>query len=72
MAQWNQCFYCGCSLTKANRTVDHIEPKSFGGQKMVDACSPCNNSKGMETLDWFREYLGMEHFYGEIQGWKPW
>ena len=72
MAEWNQCFYCGVALTKSNATVDHFEAKNFGGEKMVASCHPCNNSKGHETVEWFREFSGRVLFYGELRGWKPW
>lgn len=72
MAQWNQCFYCGCALHRNNATYDHVEPEALGGDKMVQACIKCNNAKGFETLEWFREFMGVEKFYGEIRGWKPW
>lgn len=78
MAQWNQCFYCGCALipTKKDhmrqRTVDHVVPASSGGDKFVDACKGCNNVKGNSSVDDFREWLGIDKFYGESQGWQPW
>ena len=71
MAEWNQCFYCGLQLTKKTITIDHFEPKAFGGEKMVVACGECNNLKGHETVEWFRDCLGVEQFYGEAKGWVP-
>ena len=72
MAEWNQCFYCGRTLNRREITADHVEPSSIGGEKMVTSCRECNNTKGFETLDWFREFLGVERFFGEKRGWKSW
>lgn len=45
------CAYCG----KAAATVDHVVPKSRGGQdsweNMVACCLRCNNKKGDRTLN---------------------
>lgn len=44
------CGYCGRSAT----TVDHIKPRSRGGEdtweNMVACCLSCNNAKGNRTL----------------------
>jgi len=41
------CQYCGC---RTNLTVDHVLPRSKGGdstwENMVAACAPCNRRKG--------------------------
>jgi len=46
----NQCTYCG---NKKNLTIDHIIPKSKGGQNtwmnLVTCCSNCNRIKGDRT-----------------------
>jgi len=43
------CFYCGLSLVKGNRTLDHVVPLSKGGSNsttnLVPSCKPCNFSK---------------------------
>ncbi len=78
MSQWSQCFYCGCDLlfTKKDhphqRTVDHVIPESAGGDRFVDACRACNTLKGDNSIEEFREILGVDRFYGEKKGWKPW
>ena len=78
MAQWNQCWFCGCKLifTKRDhprqRTVDHFIPKFFGGDKFVDACKKCNNQRGHSSIQEYREYLGVEKFFGEERKWMPW
>jgi hypothetical protein len=52
---WNQagqrkCTNCGCNLTWADFTVDHIDPHSRGGPSRLDnaalMCVSCNSSKG--------------------------
>lgn len=49
----NQCQYCGKSLPKNKLTLDHIYPKSRGGQNtwlnLVAACKKCNQKKGDRT-----------------------
>lgn len=46
----HQCAYCGASAT----TVDHIHPRSRGGQdsweNLVACCLSCNNAKGDRSL----------------------
>lgn len=46
----HQCGYCG---SKRNLTIDHIIPKSKGGentwQNLVTCCAPCNKMKGDKT-----------------------
>jgi len=44
------CQYCGSQPGKHALTVDHVVPRSQGGQKswenLVTACIPCNRRKG--------------------------
>jgi hypothetical protein len=44
------CQYCGRQLNKKERTLDHILPRSKGGEtsflNCVAACRKCNQSKG--------------------------
>lgn len=46
----NRCAYCGRSAN----TIDHVQPKSKGGQdtweNLVACCLKCNNAKGDRTL----------------------
>lgn len=55
--QWdNRCAYCG---SDHNLTLDHIHPKTKGGNdrtsNVVPACRNCNQSKGSsQWLSWFR------------------
>jgi HNH endonuclease len=48
-----QCQYCGKILTEKQISMDHILPRSQGGQKSylncVVACHPCNRHKGNRT-----------------------
>ena len=47
----HSCVYCG---SKKNLTIDHIVPKSKGGENtwmnLVTCCSPCNFKKGDKLL----------------------
>jgi 5-methylcytosine-specific restriction endonuclease McrA len=47
------CQYCGAQPGKANLTVDHVMPRSNGGDTSWDnvttACGPCNRRKGNRT-----------------------
>lgn len=49
----HKCQYCGAS--SITLTVDHIIPKSRGGEdsweNLVSACLRCNNRKGSQTPD---------------------
>jgi 5-methylcytosine-specific restriction endonuclease McrA len=49
------CQYCGINCTKLTATIDHVIPKSKGGQttweNTVTACGKCNTRKGSKTLD---------------------
>lgn len=48
MTDW-KCFYCNVSLTKDNRTIDHVLSLESGGPHKLDNCVPacisCNCSK---------------------------
>lgn len=47
------CQYCGTSLNKTSATLDHVVPRSRGGQRtwnnIVSACQSCNRKKGAKT-----------------------
>ena len=49
----NICQYCGGRFSFSDLTMDHIIPKSRGGDKtwtnIVAACKRCNNKKGDRT-----------------------
>jgi 5-methylcytosine-specific restriction endonuclease McrA len=48
------CRYCGVALTKDNRSIDHITPKSKGGRNApynyAAACRTCNFLKGNKLV----------------------
>jgi len=56
----NKCAYCGRTpIDTKSLTVDHVKPKSKGGEDLtnncVPACKECNHSKGSEEwTTWFR------------------
>ena len=47
------CQYCGATPGKSNLTVDHVTPRSRGGEhvwtNLVTACKICNQKKGANT-----------------------
>jgi 5-methylcytosine-specific restriction endonuclease McrA len=47
------CQYCGAQPGKANLTIDHVLPRSRGGEtrweNIVTACAECNRRKGSRT-----------------------
>jgi 5-methylcytosine-specific restriction endonuclease McrA len=58
------CQYCGERPGKANLTLDHVQPRSQGGEtrweNVVTACGPCNRRKGDRTPDEARMPLGRQ------------
>ena len=49
----HRCQYCGNVVTKKDRTLDHVLPKSRGGgrswENLVTSCVTCNGTKGDRT-----------------------
>lgn len=49
-----QCQYCGGHFRKKDLTLDHVIPKSKGGEtsweNIVSACAPCNSKKADKLL----------------------
>lgn len=49
----NRCQYCGVHFSKTDLTIDHVHPRSRGGQdtweNLVLACVPCNLRKSNRT-----------------------
>jgi 5-methylcytosine-specific restriction endonuclease McrA len=47
------CQYCGVQPGRAKLTLDHVVPRSHGGEtrweNVVTACGPCNRRKGNRT-----------------------
>ena len=62
--QGNRCMYCGVTLNRNNRQIDHIYPVEFGGENedsnLQALCGPCNARKGVQTDEDFR------HRYREL------
>lgn len=61
----NRCAYCGQPpIDDKSLTIDHVRPKSKGGQdctsNVIPACRRCNGEKGSsEWIGWYR----MQPFY---------
>lgn len=55
------CHYCGCT---AGLTIDHVLPKSKGGEDCLSnyltACHSCNASKRAKGYDEFLEWRSLE------------
>ena len=53
------CIYCG--VQRKRITVDHIVPRSLGGSDHVDnlvpCCRPCNETRGVWSIELFFEML---------------
>jgi 5-methylcytosine-specific restriction endonuclease McrA len=51
----NTCQYCGEVFSPADLTLDHVIPRSRGGdstwENLVACCRPCNRRKGNRMLD---------------------
>ncbi len=48
------CLYCGKKQARPKLTIDHVIPRSRGGEtswfNCASACKPCNTKKGNKTL----------------------
>jgi 5-methylcytosine-specific restriction endonuclease McrA len=62
------CAYCGVKTERL--TIDHIVPKSRGGEtsfeNCVAACKPCNNKKGKRTPNEAKMYLKVKTYQPTI------
>jgi 5-methylcytosine-specific restriction endonuclease McrA len=63
----NRCCFCGePPIDDASLTIDHIKPRSKGGEDCTRNCTPCclqhNQSKG--SSEW-REWYRAQPFYEE-------
>ena len=57
------CVYCGENYELHELTLDHVQPRSKGGQDLttnvVCACHKCNQDKGSRNwLHWMRDRFG--------------
>ena len=64
----NKCAYCDTPpIDDKSLTVDHVRPKSKGGEdrtsNCVPACKACNHSKGSMT---WRGWYRMQDFYSAV------
>ncbi len=68
-----RCYYCGGQLGFRSATIDHIYPRSKGGQSdyhnLALACEPCNQLKGDRTVEEFRTMVAQFFFDGQYTGW---
>ncbi len=58
------CVYCGETYDPKELTLDHVHPKTFGGEditsNLVPACVKCNQDKGSNNwLSWMRDRFGI-------------
>jgi len=58
------CVYCGETYDFNQLTLDHVKPRSKGGQDLTNnvvcACKRCNQDKGsLNWLDWMRSTFGI-------------
>lgn len=56
---WYKCIKCGKSYRKSDMDIDHILPKSLGGDNsranLQCICKHCNRSKGANTSDTYAD-----------------
>lgn len=66
------CAYCGESLEDTKWHVEHMMPKSRGGDSdlsnLLPACEKCNLRKHARTVAEFREYI-FHSIIGDIFSW---
>ena len=58
------CVYCGESYDLHDLTIDHVRPRSNGGETITSNCVParraCNQDKGSENWeDWMLARFGL-------------
>jgi len=58
-----QCVYCGNKYELHQLTLDHVKPRTNGGEdltsNLVPACRSCNQKKGSRNwLQWMRHTFG--------------
>lgn len=58
-----KCVYCGESYELNELTLDHVRPRTYGGQdltnNLVPSCRKCNQAKGSQNwLQWMRATFG--------------
>ncbi len=60
----NTCIYCGKTYELHELTLDHVHPRSLGGEdvntNVVPACTRCNQDKGSNHWQsWMRAKFGV-------------
>ncbi len=58
------CVYCGKTYEPHELTLDHVHPRSLGGEDLtsniVCSCHKCNQEKGsLNWLQWMRNTFGI-------------
>ena len=58
------CVYCGKTYEPNELTLDHVHPRSLGGEDLtsniVCSCHKCNQEKGsLNWLQWMRQTFGI-------------
>lgn len=79
---WNKtngrCAYCGCRFIQTQMTIDHVVPRSRGGNSLrpnlLPCCPTCNASKGTLSVEEFRRVRSRRaarhpHFNQKQIGW---
>jgi len=65
----SRCGYCGIEVSVYEDPVDHIVPRSLGGnnsdENLMACCHQCNASKGNRSLEEFRLWLVWRDFCRE-------
>lgn len=60
LRNYRVCHYCGVVLTEKNTSVDHVMPRSKGGEddfsNLVFACKKCNSLKGSGDYETFKAW----------------
>jgi hypothetical protein len=59
-----QCVYCGETYELHELTLDHVQPRCYGGRditsNLVSSCVKCNQAKGSDNwLQWMRDQFGI-------------
>lgn len=61
---WYTCARCGKKFRRTGMDVDHIVPRSKGGDNSIHnlqlLCAHCNRSKGADTKDTFSDFIRRE------------
>lgn len=61
-----KCGYCGKTISFKRHTIDHIQPRTRGGnnnnQNLITSCMACNQRKGNKTLSEYLQWLILEGY----------